>query len=320
MRRAPLAGALVLLLAGCGSSRHGTIAFTSTRDGNAEVYAMRDDGSDVADLTRNLAQDGQPAWSPDGRRIAFVSTRDGNAGIWVMDAHGGGQRRLTRSKANDTAPVWSPDGARIAFMCTVATPRIVTEICVVGADGRGRREQTTPAEGDNLYPQWSHDSQLVLCTRSFGGYSVWSLRADGRGQSLFLAGGAEAAYSPDGTRLAALERPGGHGDWALYVGRKRISHETPSVDSLEWSPDGARIAFAAGGEIWVVDAGGGGERRLTHGAGDSLSPQWSADGKSIVFERTRGQHSDVFVVRADGTRERQLTRAAGKNGGPVWQP
>lgn len=320
MRRAPLAGALVLALAGCGSSHDGTIAFTSTRDGNAEVYAMRGDGSHVVDLTRNLAQDGQPAWSSDGKRIAFVSTRDGNAGIWVMNADGSGQRRVTRSKANDTAPVWSPDGRHIAFMCTVATPRIVTEICVVGADGRGRRELTTPAEGDNLYPQWSHDSQVILCTRAFGGYSVWSLLADGGGQSLFLAGGAEAAYSPEGTRLAALERPGRRGDWALYVGRKRVSHATPSIESLEWSPDGTRLAFSAGGEIWVVGADGSGEHRLSHGSEVSLSPEWSVDGKTIVFERTRGQHSDVYVVHADGTGERSLTNEAGKNGGPVWRP
>src|SRR6478672_3988912 len=206
--------ALVLVLAGCGSTP-GTVAFTSTRDGNAEVYVVRADGSDVRDLTRNLAQDGQPAWSPDGKSIAFVSTRDGNAGIYVMDADGGGQRRLTGSVANDTAPVWSPDGRLIALICTVATPRIVTEICVVGTDGHGRRQLTTPAQGDNLYPQWSHDSQVILCTRSFGGYSVWALRADGGGESLFLARAAEAAYSPDGTRLAALGRPVAHGAWVL---------------------------------------------------------------------------------------------------------
>jgi TolB protein len=318
MRRAPLAGALVLVLTGCGSHQ-GTLAFTSTRDGNAEVYSMRADGGDVVDLTRNLAQDGQPAWSPDGKEIAFVSTRDGNAGIWVMRPDGSDQHRLTHSVANDTAPVWSPDGRLIAFMCTVGTPRLVTEICVVGANGGGRRELTTPAEGDNLYPQWSHDSQLVLCTRSFGGYSVWELRADGGGESLFLAGGAEAAYSPDGTRLASLDRRSRHG-WALYVGSRQVSHVAASVDSPEWSPDGKRLAFVAGGDLYVVDADGRGQRRVTHGPGNKLSPQWSADGKSIAFELLRGDHSDVYVVRADGSGERALTGGTGKNGGPVWRP
>ena len=320
MRRAPLAGAILLvLLAGCGS-HSGTLAFTSTRDGNAEVYAMRGDGGHVADLTRNLAQDGQPAWSPGGKTIAFVSTRDGNAGIYVMNADGSGQRRVTRSQANDTAPVWSPDGRKIAFMCTVASPRLVTEICVVGADGRGRRQLTTPAEGDNLYPQWSADSQVVLCTRSFGGYSVWALRADGRGQSLYLARAAEAAYSPDGKHLASLGRPAADAGWALYVGPRRVSHVPGSVDSLRWSVDGRRLAFVAAGDIHVVNLDGSGRRRLTHGPGSSLSPEWSVDGKSIVFERLRGQHSDVYVVHADGTGERALTSGTGKNGGPVWRP
>jgi TolB protein len=205
-------------------------------------------------------------------------------------------------------------------MCTVATPRIVTEICVVGADGRGRLQLTTAAEGDNLYPQWSHDSQVILCTRSYGGYSVWALRADGGGQSLFLPRTAEAAYSPDGTRLASLGRPSKWGAWALYVGRRRVSRAAGSVDSLAWSPDGDRLAFVAARDVYVVNADGSGERRLTHGPGSSLSPQWSADGKSIAVERLRGQHSDIVVVRADGTGERALTSGSGKNGGPTWQP
>src|SRR6478672_12248032 len=99
--------ALVLLLAGCGSTP-AMIAFTSTRDGNAEVYVMRADGSNVRDLTQNLAQDGEPSWSPDGKRIAFVSGRDGNIQVFVMNADGSGQKRLTHSNQSDMAPVWSP--------------------------------------------------------------------------------------------------------------------------------------------------------------------------------------------------------------------
>ncbi len=40
------------------------IAFTSDRDGNAEVYVMNADGSDLTRLTNNPAEDDAPAWSP----------------------------------------------------------------------------------------------------------------------------------------------------------------------------------------------------------------------------------------------------------------
>jgi Tol biopolymer transport system component len=40
------------------------IAFTSQGDGNADIYVMSPDGSDVIRLTHSTAKDGLPAWSP----------------------------------------------------------------------------------------------------------------------------------------------------------------------------------------------------------------------------------------------------------------
>ncbi|MDH4136390.1 MAG: hypothetical protein OEW09_06700, partial [Anaerolineae bacterium] len=44
--------------------------------------------------TDNNANDGLPAWSPDGRSIALLSDRDGAWAIWVMNADGSNQRKL----------------------------------------------------------------------------------------------------------------------------------------------------------------------------------------------------------------------------------
>jgi Tol biopolymer transport system component len=85
------------------------MAFTSSRDGNQEIYVMNADGSGQTNLTNHPALDMDPSWSPDGTRIAFSSTRDdGNGEIYVMNADGSGQTRLTNNPAPDWYPSWGP--------------------------------------------------------------------------------------------------------------------------------------------------------------------------------------------------------------------
>ncbi len=64
------------------------IAFSTTRDGNYEVYVMDEDGGNPRNLTDHPATDWFPSWSPGGQRIAFTSDRDGNYEIYVMDSDG----------------------------------------------------------------------------------------------------------------------------------------------------------------------------------------------------------------------------------------
>jgi Tol biopolymer transport system component len=54
---------------------NGKLVFTSTRDGNQEIYAMNADGSAQTNLSNNSATEDGAVWSPDGSRIAFGSTR-----------------------------------------------------------------------------------------------------------------------------------------------------------------------------------------------------------------------------------------------------
>ncbi|GIT17972.1 MAG: hypothetical protein CM1200mP39_07780 [Dehalococcoidia bacterium] len=52
---------------------NGKIVFTSSRDGNKEIYVMDADGSNQTRLTNDSAVDENPSWSADGNKIVFQS-------------------------------------------------------------------------------------------------------------------------------------------------------------------------------------------------------------------------------------------------------
>ena len=57
------------------------IAFTSSGDGNRDIYLMNPDGTEWVNLTNHPASDISPAWSPTGEQIIFSSDRDRFRGV-----------------------------------------------------------------------------------------------------------------------------------------------------------------------------------------------------------------------------------------------
>ena len=95
------------------------ILFTSTRDGNHEVYMMNPDGSEQVNLTQHPAGDMGAVWSPTGEQILFVSDRPGKRvwDLYLMDPDGSNVRRVFKRKiaVDRRSPTWSPNGKRFCL-------------------------------------------------------------------------------------------------------------------------------------------------------------------------------------------------------------
>jgi Tol biopolymer transport system component len=118
------------------------IVFTSTRDGDLDLYSMAIDGSDVKRLTSAVGYDGGAFFSWDGKKIVWRApnpeqvdkeetkallarelVRPNKLEIWIMDADGSNKKMLTRDGCASFGPFWHPDGKRIIYSSNRHDPK-----------------------------------------------------------------------------------------------------------------------------------------------------------------------------------------------------
>jgi len=187
------------------SSDGSWVAFSSTRDGQSEIYRMRPDGMQVERLTDDPAEDADPAFSPDGLSLAFISDRtDGVPRLHIMDADGSNVRAVAGGPGTEHhGPAWSPDGTRLALQVTMEDGEYVYVATPAGGWGRVK---------PGTLPAWAPNGDDIYLTRND---SVLVARVSSGSLRFVLADGFAARPSPNGRWLAFVR-----GQWptsALYV-------------------------------------------------------------------------------------------------------
>ena len=158
------------------------IVFTSSRDGDLEIYTMSPDGSGAKRLTHTVGYDGGPFFSPDGKWIVYRAHHPTAADevarymsllrqdlvepmrmdLYVMRADGSEQRQITDLGGASFAPFFFPDSQRIIFASNYKHPATSEfELYSVNRDG-SELEPVTFTGGFNAFPQFSPDGRRLV--------------------------------------------------------------------------------------------------------------------------------------------------------------
>ena len=316
------------------------LAFTLTYEdieenkGNAEIYTMKPDGSDMKRLTHTESSEGNLAWIDNGERLAYVGKdkKTDKPQVFTMKPDGSDSRRVTEMENGVECFRFSPDGKKIIVASAIKPYNENDELL------KDLPKTTGRVVDDLMYKHW--DEWVTEIPHPFLG------DFDGKEASNFVDimegepfecpmrpfGGAESfAFSPDSKQLIYVSRKLKGQDYAfstdsnLYLydieqGKtvKNLTEGMPGYDTDPvFSPDGRQLAFLSMAtakyesdkkRLMVMDMSTFEMRDLT--AEWKYWPEeiaWEADGKSIVFAGYCEGTEPVFRISVADAKVTQLT-------------
>jgi imidazolonepropionase-like amidohydrolase/Tol biopolymer transport system component len=268
------------------SPRGDEIAFDLLGD----LYTLPIGGGEAKALTRGIAWDMQPRYSPDGKSIAFTSDRGGGDNLWVVKRDGSDPQPVTQEKFRLlNSPAWTPDSQYLVGRKHFTSRRSIGAgemwlYHVSGGEGVQLTERPTEQK-DVGEPVFSPDgrylyfSQDVTPGKTFEYnkdannqiYAIQRLDLETREIEPFVSGpggSVRPTPSPDGKSLAFVRRVraksvlyvaevASGAERALFDGLDRDMQETWAIHgvypAMAWTPDSKSLVFWAQGKLHRID-------------------------------------------------------------------
>ncbi len=309
-----------------------SIAFSSDRNGNFDVFIVPSQGGNVKQLTFHSSDDTVLGWTPDSRAVLFASSRgdDFMGKLYTVSIDGGMERNAGADMGVNAS--YSPDGKKLAinrkgqvYWRKYYRGSMQTDVTVMDIASK-KFTDLTDFDGLDSWPMWSTDGFIYFVSDREGNglTNIWRIpEAGGKADRVtsFKTGDVRfPAISADG-KVIVFEHD--FGLWKLDLGSRKtapvkldIAAETQEnlaeirdfnsqADDYDLAPSGRRIVVSIHGEIFTTPTDEGDLRQITDGPARDKDPLYSPDGKWIAFISDRSGREEMYIAAADGAGEPQ---------------
>lgn len=285
-----------------------SVSYVDLTAGQADIWVLSTPSGDAKRLTNDVADERNPVWHPDGKRLIYSSIQNDTYQLFVGYLDGSSPVQITFGENDSFVSSISADGKKILY----SSPREESDIWGVKVD-TGEEFEVTSTAGVELWPDVSPDHKLIAfqATKPQGRNletSTILIKSFSGGQQVQVsARGQDVRWSSDGQRLSFLRGSGGLKNlWVVNPTGSNIKQLTQegafaSVNTVlpynrrqaraySWSPDSRNIVYCnqlPSGEcrIAIVAADGSGESRIISSSTSECfnSPLWSMDGLRVTY-------------------------------------
>ncbi|MBX7172090.1 MAG: hypothetical protein K1X72_14090 [Pyrinomonadaceae bacterium] len=326
-----------------------SLAFSSNRTGNGDIYILNLETGDLQRITFDDAGDQLENWSRDGQWLYFSSSSkdiSGMSDIFRVSVNGGTPMLISADRYTaefQAAP--APDGS-IAFSARGISNgqwwrkgRSHIDESEIWLKKGESYEKLADGGAKQNWTMWSVDGkQIYYVSDRSGTNNIWSQPVKGQPKQLTNFTTGRVLFpniSYDGKQIV-FERD--FHIWSMDTGSGRAA-EVPitlrgaatspmserislagQVGELALSPDGKKIAVEAHGEIFAASAKDGGDAvRITRTAAAESFATWSGDSKKLVYSSERNGTMQLFQYDFTTETETQLT-STGSDFSPIFSP
>jgi serine/threonine-protein kinase len=233
----------------------------SRQKGNFDIWICELARNTLTRLTFTSGYDGQPIWTPDGKRVTFASSAVGAPDLtWKSWDGRGADEQLSAIGGHAQFPTsWSPNGRTLLF--TYEHPETKYDIWLLPVEDKSEPQPWLKTQFVETAAVFSPDGRWIAYqSDETGRFEIYvkPFRGPGRKQSISTKGGTGPVWAPDGRELFYRE-----GDKMMavavktdseFVGAKpmllfkgRYSSDTIRAN-YDVSPDGRRFLMVKASE------------------------------------------------------------------------